>query len=92
MCLCKKQQKECHCSEPQWQCEDKCGKKLACGYHVCEVICHQGDQCPPCPLSQVRHCPCGKTTYQVKYFKTESVISYSLLHSAVLNQVSMKVN
>ena len=65
LCSCKKQQKECHCSEPQWQCEDKCGKKLACGYHMCEVICHEGDQCPPCPLSELRHCPCGKTTYKV---------------------------
>jgi len=65
LCSCKKQQKECHCSEPQWQCEDKCGKKLACGYHMCEVICHEGDQCPPCPLSELRHCPCGKTTYKL---------------------------
>ena len=65
LCLCKKQQKESNCSEPKWQCKDKCGKKLGCGYHVCEVICHEGDICPPCPLSQLRHCPCGKTTYQL---------------------------
>ena len=33
---------------------------------MCEVICHEGDQCPPCPLSEVRHCPCGKNTYKVR--------------------------
>ena len=35
---------------------------------MCEVICHEG-QCPPCPLSQQRHCPCGKNTYQVISFQ-----------------------
>ena len=31
---------------------------------MCEVICH-GGVCPPCPLSELRHCPCGKTTHKV---------------------------
>lgn len=64
LCLCHRNQKLCDCCEPQWQCLEKCGKKLDCGFHVCEVICHAG-QCPPCPLSQVRHCPCGKNTYKL---------------------------
>ena len=66
LCLCQRNQKMLNCSEPQWQCEEKCGKKLGCGYHMCEVVCHEGP-CPPCPLSQLRHCPCGKSTYQVSF-------------------------
>ena len=66
LCYCQKHQKLCDCSEPQWECEEKCGKKLLCGFHMCEVICHEiGQECPPCPLSQTRHCPCGKNTYQL---------------------------
>jgi NF-X1-type zinc finger protein NFXL1 len=64
LCLCQRHQRQCDCSEPQWSCQDKCGKKLACGYHMCEQICHS-KECPPCPLSQLRTCPCGKSQYQV---------------------------
>ena len=69
LCLCQRHQKLCDCSEPQWQCQDKCGNKLDCGYHMCEVTCHERNDCPPCPLSQVRHCPCGKSQYQVIFLR-----------------------
>ena len=66
LCLCQKNQKLCNCCEPEWQCKEKCQEKLGCGFHRCEIICHDaGDECPPCPLSQIRHCPCGKSQYQV---------------------------
>jgi hypothetical protein len=38
-----------------------CGKRLACGNHLCEEICHSG-KCGSCPRSGVRKCPCGKTS------------------------------
>uniref|UniRef100_A0A669AZ31 Nuclear transcription factor, X-box binding-like 1 n=1 Tax=Oreochromis niloticus TaxID=8128 RepID=A0A669AZ31_ORENI len=37
-----------------------CGAPLSCGNHTCEEVCCDGD-CPPCPRSISRTCPCGKT-------------------------------
>lgn len=64
LCKCNRHQRQCDCAEPQWQCEDKCRKPLSCGYHMCEIVCHEGE-CPPCPLSQLRTCPCGKSHYKL---------------------------
>lgn len=38
----------------------KCMKPYSCGYHQCELVCHQGE-CGECPKSLIRTCPCGKT-------------------------------
>ncbi len=64
LCLCKRNQKHILCAEPQWRCEEKCGKRLGCEHHLCDIACHSGE-CPPCPLSEIRHCPCGKTTHKL---------------------------
>ena len=64
LCLCKRHQKQCHCATPEWQCQEKCLKPLSCGHHRCDIICHQGE-CPPCHLSLVRKCPCGKSKHQL---------------------------
>ena len=80
LCKCQKNQKLINCSEGEWQCQEKCQKKLACGFHRCEIICHDaGDECPPCPLSQIRHCPCGKSQYQVILHAYH--ISNDIIHS-----------
>lgn len=63
-CRCGAQQKLRDCSTPIWQCDKVCGKKLDCGNHKCEEICHSGP-CSPCPLTKQRTCPCGKTKYQL---------------------------
>ena len=41
-CQCRRQQKQCQCAMPQWKCEERCNKKLKCGHHVCDLICHKG--------------------------------------------------
>lgn len=64
LCQCQRHQKESQCAEPVWQCTEKCGRKLKCGHHVCDTVCHKG-ACPPCPLSELRYCPCRKQTYQL---------------------------
>lgn len=61
-CACRRTKEPRPCSTPVWKCGTPCGKLLACGYHSCSSICHPPGECPPCPLSQVRHCPCGKRT------------------------------
>ena len=44
-----------------YTCKQKCKKKLLCGNHECEDLCHPGE-CKPCPLlpENVTLCPCGK--------------------------------
>ena len=66
LCKCRRQQKTCDCASPAWQCKEKCGKPLDCGHHICDEICHAPGQCPPCQLSQLRTCPCGKSKYQLE--------------------------
>ncbi|KAL1117247.1 hypothetical protein AAG570_004573 [Ranatra chinensis] len=58
-CGCGSQNKVVPCAEPVWKCNKVCGRELNCEKHRCELICHQGD-CPPCPGSVARTCPCGK--------------------------------
>ena len=52
LCKCRRHQKTCDCAAPAWMCEEKCGKPLECGHHVCDQICCSS--CPPCSLSQVK--------------------------------------
>lgn len=61
-CVCGRTKEPRACATPVWVCGTPCGKSLGCGYHSCTAICHPPGECPPCPLSQVRHCPCGKRT------------------------------
>ncbi|KAI4470848.1 nuclear transcription factor x-box binding 1 nfx1 [Holotrichia oblita] len=63
-CICGLNQKLRDCASPIWQCEKECGKPLDCGHHNCLKICHSGN-CGPCELSELRTCPCGKSTYQL---------------------------
>uniref|UniRef100_T1IPI9 NF-X1-type domain-containing protein n=1 Tax=Strigamia maritima TaxID=126957 RepID=T1IPI9_STRMM len=41
-----------------------CGRKLECGNHLCEVVCHAGN-CDQCPKTGERTCPCGKTKHKL---------------------------
>ncbi|XP_070566211.1 transcriptional repressor NF-X1-like [Ptychodera flava] len=45
-----------------YPCQEKCGRQLPCGNHVCQDQCHAGP-CQPCQLvpSVVTHCHCGQT-------------------------------
>ncbi|RZC41660.1 NF-X1-type zinc finger protein NFXL1, partial [Asbolus verrucosus] len=63
-CLCKNNQKLRDCATPTWKCDKVCNKLLECGNHTCLVVCHEED-CDPCPLTQLRTCPCGKSKYQL---------------------------
>ncbi len=63
-CRCLRRTEKRPCASPQWQCEEKCGLGLSCGHHKCDLVCHAGN-CPPCPLSLTRKCPCGKSTYKL---------------------------
>lgn len=42
-------------------CGDVCGKKLDCGVHECQDVCHPGD-CQPCSVQVEASCYCGKHT------------------------------
>jgi len=64
-CCCGKAKEPRPCSSPPWKCGTKCGKLLKCGFHSCDSICHTEGDCPSCPLSLVRHCPCGKSDYML---------------------------
>eukprot|EP00741_Cyanophora_paradoxa_P005247 tig00000865_g5087.t1 len=59
-CRCGRVKGERPCGERDFQCGEPCGRPLSCGHHSCAEVCHAG-ACPPCPLSQPRKCPCGKT-------------------------------
>lgn len=63
-CYCGKEVTTRPCASPEWQCDQPCGKKLSCGNHLCEKICHK-ESCGPCPRSGDRSCPCGKTNYNL---------------------------
>eukprot|EP00760_Papus_ankaliazontas_P008562 PhM_4_TR13888/c1_g2_i1/m.56520/K12236/NFX1; transcriptional repressor NF-X1 len=66
----------CHCTKktfPTVTCSDKqqglncggvCGKPLRCGNHTCVQVCHAGP-CTPCPVSEKKSCPCGKSEHVV---------------------------
>eukprot|EP01122_Echinamoeba_exundans_P013528 TRINITY_DN5919_c0_g1_i1.p1 TRINITY_DN5919_c0_g1~~TRINITY_DN5919_c0_g1_i1.p1 ORF type:complete len:1247 (-),score=99.08 TRINITY_DN5919_c0_g1_i1:1399-5055(-) len=55
-------------SDPRhFSCKNRCGKKLSCGNHDCEEICHVGP-CKPCARSPnvQKTCPCGATPLSVE--------------------------
>ncbi|XP_075230227.1 NF-X1-type zinc finger protein NFXL1 [Lycorma delicatula] len=49
------------CSNKFWSCGQSCGRKLACGRHLCDNVCHGGD-CPSCPERSTQSCMCGNKT------------------------------
>ncbi|KAH9918761.1 uncharacterized protein BXZ73DRAFT_52831 [Epithele typhae] len=40
-------------------CGQTCGRKLGCGNHPCQDVCHSG-KCAPCPVRDKARCYCGK--------------------------------
>ncbi|KAI1798103.1 hypothetical protein LXA43DRAFT_908743 [Ganoderma leucocontextum] len=40
-------------------CHQFCERKLGCGNHICQEICHPG-KCSPCPIREAAQCYCGK--------------------------------
>lgn len=66
-CFCGRDQKKVTCDPgapaelPAYSCGKKCHKKLECGNHLCNDLCHDGP-CAECRLSPgiVDSCPCGK--------------------------------
>lgn len=64
-CLCKKSNlKTIRCSQKTWTCLQKCSKKLSCGIHICDSLCHS--ECPPCKKKSVKKCFCGKNSKEIK--------------------------
>lgn len=64
-CMCKNSFQLRDCAQPFWQCDKVCNKPLGCGNHKCSEICHAAGDCKPCPLTELRTCPCGKNKYQL---------------------------
>ncbi|XP_053110346.1 NF-X1-type zinc finger protein NFXL1 isoform X1 [Hemicordylus capensis] len=59
-CYCKKAKPvPRRCSTKEWSCQLPCGRKLPCGQHNCEKLCHPGD-CQPCPRVSKQSCVCGR--------------------------------
>ena len=46
-------------------CGRVCDKKLDCGNHRCQSICHDGP-CQPCPITHVERCYCGKAEKELR--------------------------
>ncbi|KAF5842537.1 hypothetical protein DUNSADRAFT_6781 [Dunaliella salina] len=61
-CACGAEKRRVACCEGLFHCGKPCGRRLACGNHVCERVCHSGP-CGECPHQGVRTCPCGKAVY-----------------------------
>lgn len=75
-CFCKKKMETVLCGEMEvkgevkvedgvFSCDSICGKKLRCGNHVCNEICHPGS-CGECELlpGMIKTCYCGKTSLE----------------------------
>ncbi|XP_022090827.1 transcriptional repressor NF-X1-like [Acanthaster planci] len=59
-CLCKRTSQTVRCGTAQViRCQSECGRKLNCGTHTCEVVCHEGS-CEPCQVELKQECYCGK--------------------------------
>lgn len=81
-CFCGKEKKDRKCGEQNRRsCEAVCNKRLACGVHVCQKVCHEGE-CMPCNIQVTDlKCYCGKTEKTSKCgdrFSCESVCSKPL--------------
>lgn len=73
-CFCGKNKREVLCGSKEsklvsdavgnnvYSCGIVCEKKLSCGSHLCEEICHPGE-CADCPLTPInlKTCPCTQT-------------------------------
>jgi hypothetical protein len=46
-------------------CKSICGRKLKCGKHECEKICHEGD-CGDCERDREKKCYCGRESVKEK--------------------------
>ena len=62
-CLCGKNKKILECGKYTWKCDLLCGLILSCVNHRCEQYCHRVNECPPCPRTFSRSCPCGGTKH-----------------------------
>ncbi|CAK7267184.1 FKBP12-associated protein [Sporothrix epigloea] len=62
-CLCGGETRIRPCSAPDarklWVCGKICNRKLDCGEHTCQELCHAGD-CAPCAVPVLSRCYCGK--------------------------------
>eukprot|EP01080_Neovahlkampfia_damariscottae_P008764 gene8764-712_t len=60
-CFCGKNNFIIRCSEKidSKSCGKICGKKLNCGKHFCQSVCHEGD-CETCQIKFEQTCYCGK--------------------------------
>ena len=45
-------------------CGKRCGRKLNCGNHECEDICHPGP-CAPCKVRDLVKCYCGREEKEI---------------------------
>ena len=69
-CYCGKQTMSFRCSRlgqsqrgapaaAELSCGQVCGRRLGCGNHTCQDICHTG-KCSPCQIREKARCYCGK--------------------------------
>lgn len=66
-------------------CGELCLRKLAASdndscTHKCHQLCHPGP-CPPCPVTVLKRCPCGKS----RYISLDSAwLNCSIVYSSIL--------
>lgn len=60
-CFCGKLQYRSRCGmkDQGKSCGEICNKKLNCGIHLCQEVCHKGE-CQPCKIIVNQSCYCGK--------------------------------
>lgn len=56
-CRCGKVAETRTCAQRDFSCGKKCGRRLTCGRHACERLCH-GGKCGDCPLSGLSSYSC----------------------------------
>ncbi|XP_061400668.1 NF-X1-type zinc finger protein NFXL1 [Musca vetustissima] len=60
-CKCGKSvPKSVRCIDKEWECQTKCNRRLKCGEHNCDRVCHKPGQCPPCNKTSEQRCECGR--------------------------------
>eukprot|EP00927_Polykrikos_kofoidii_P005057 TRINITY_DN12010_c0_g1_i3.p1 TRINITY_DN12010_c0_g1~~TRINITY_DN12010_c0_g1_i3.p1 ORF type:complete len:1443 (+),score=311.57 TRINITY_DN12010_c0_g1_i3:129-4457(+) len=61
-CHCGKHTEQRPCGGEVFSCATICGKKLTCGHHTCEQLCHEGAcrECRLAPETWGEKCACGK--------------------------------
>ena len=53
-------------------CGSVCGRKLACGKHMCETMCHEGP-CKGCDVREMAKCYCGSVQKEIGCGEGEQV-------------------